>query len=55
MGVHKSTLRTFSEDEINNLEEEPDYIIKTRSPFPKNWIVNLMVSKREEDLKNEAF
>jgi hypothetical protein len=55
MGVNKSTLKKFSDEEIDNLNEEPDYVIKTRSPYPKNWVMNIMVAKREEDLKNVAF
>jgi len=37
------------------LNEEPDYVVKTRAPYPTEWRVNIMVSKREEDLKNDAY
>ncbi len=55
MGVQKSKLKEISAEEKDNYDEEPNYEIKTRSPYPQNWRLNIMVSKREEDLKNDAF
>lgn len=55
MGVQKSKLKVISESEKEKYEEEPNYIIKTRPPYPTEWRVNIMVSKREEDLKHESY
>ena len=55
MGVQKSKLKEIPEEEKLKYHEEPDYIVKTRPPYPSEWRVNIMVSKREEDLKHVSY
>lgn len=55
MGAHKSMMPKISPEDRQNLEPEPDYVIKTRSPKPTVWQLNIHRGKREDDLRNESY
>ena len=37
------------------VEREPDYVVKTRSPMPDRWSLNVTRGHREEELRAEAM
>ena len=55
MGAHKSRLHKVHLEDRGVLEPEPDFVIKTRSPKPDVWQLNILRGKREDDLRNEAY
>lgn len=55
MGAHHSKLSKANKDDKGVLEPEPDFIIKTRSPRPEIWQLNILRGKREDDLRNQAY
>lgn len=55
MGAHKSRMYRVHIDENNAFEPEPDYVIKTRSPMPSKWQLNILRGKKEDDLRNQAY
>ena len=55
MGTYKSKIPKQDVNENTCLEEEPFYVIKTRSPRPGPWSLNIMRGKREDDLRNIAY
>lgn len=55
MGAHKSRLHKIHIEDNQKLEPEPDYLIKTRSPRPSRWQLNILRGKKEDDLRNEAY
>ncbi len=40
---------------LEQLEEETDYVVKTRSPMPSTWSLNILRGKREDDMRNESM
>jgi len=40
---------------LPEMQEEPDYEVKTRGPLPDTWKLNITRGKREDDLRNEAY
>lgn len=55
MGGKNTKIPEINPEDRKNLEPEPDYDIKTRSPKPTTWQLNIMRGKREDDLRNEAY
>jgi hypothetical protein len=55
MGTYKSKGVKGDADKMPRLEPEPNYEIKTRSPKPTTWKLNILRGKREDDLRNEAY
>ncbi len=55
MGAHQSRLHKVHLEGRGSLEPEPDYIIRTRSPKPTVWQLNILRGKKEDDLRNEAY
>ena len=55
MGAFKSKREKIDIEKLPKLHEETDYQIKTRSPKPTNWRLNIMRGKREDELRNEAY
>jgi len=53
MGAHKSKMPKI--DPEDKLDPEPEYVIKTRSPKPTIWQLNILRGKREDDLRNDAY
>lgn len=55
MGTYKSKAVKGDAEKLPRLQRELDYDIKTRSPKPTTWKLNILRGKREDDLRNEAY
>ena len=55
MGAYKSKAKKQDIEKLERLKPEPDYEIKTRSPMTKNWTLNILRGKREDELRNECY
>lgn len=55
MGNLKSRTTNLIITEDLKLDPEPNYEIKTRSPRPENWKLNILRGKKEDELRGEAY
>jgi hypothetical protein len=57
MGAVPSVVKKVKQDieHMPRLEPEMDYEIKTRSPLPKTWNLNILRGRKEDELKNESY
>lgn len=55
MGSYKSKNFKVDVESLPETEPEPDYVIKTRSPKPERWSLNLLRGQREDELKGLAY
>lgn len=55
MGTYKSKGIKRDAEKMPILEEETDYDVKTRSPMPGPWKLNLLRGAREDELKDEVM
>ena len=55
MGSYRSKNFKVDVDSLPTLEPEPNYEIKTRSPMPDRWALNILRGQREDELKGLAY
>lgn len=55
MGTYKSKAIKVDAEKLPILEEETEYEVKTRSPMPDVWKLNLLRGVREDEMKDEAM
>lgn len=55
MGSYRSKGFKIDIETLPEAEPEPDYEIRTRSPMPDRWALNIVRGKREDELKGLAY
>lgn len=55
MGSYRSKNFKVDIDSLPEAEPEPNYEVRTRSPKPERWTLNLLRGQREDELKGLAY
>jgi Cytochrome c oxidase biogenesis protein Cmc1 like len=55
MGSYRSKGFKIDIETIPEQEPEPDYEIKTRTPKPDRWQLNILRGRREDELRGLAY